>query len=164
MSESPEEIARKIFAADAQHPLTYSIIASGEENTDYYYVFEILYTILFEGFDILVKGLDKVNPDNIEIDHFKQINPWFHSIGFNINVEECIKSDNSYENYYCKTIIKDSSYKFFFKQKNISKNYHFFLSYKLTNSQHSTNLEEIYGIFIGKDKVFKISFSEYSGN
>ena len=153
---TPEKIAESIFKGAPAPPNTYQILAQ-DDDADLYYVYELLITVLMEGFDILTGGLEHVNPDDVNSDHFIGLNQWFKSIGFDINIQGVPKGETEqYENYYCKVILRNSSYKFLFETKNMEKDYHF-----LTNASHQNNenvIKDIYGIFISNDTVYKIYF------
>ena len=129
---SPEQIAKTLFSVDASPPLSYHILSSAGD--DLYYSFEILFTILFEGFDVLVKGLDKIDSTKITKKHYEGLNPWFASLGYNLNVKRCDKENrNEYDKNYCKAVIKDKEYEKYFEIKNIKKNYNFFLNPKIND-------------------------------
>lgn len=154
---TPEEIAKFIFTTDIDKLDYYNILAEKEDNSDPYFSFEILITILFEGFDILVEGLNDVNIDMIEKNHFIKLIPWFKKLGYTINIEE-YDSNHILIDHYCKAIINNGVYKMLFSIKNIKKNYHF-----LVNQVHPKNdtLENIYCLFKNKNHVYKLSFSIY---
>lgn len=153
---SPEEIAKILFTKDALEPNSCLILA-GSDNNDICTEFEILLTILFEGFNILTQGIEKINQNNINANHFNNLNPWFNSIGYKINAEVVDKLDEeSYNKYYSKSIINDNSYKYFFDSKKIKKPYHFFLS--INTPKGFKELDELYNIYICNNKVFKIKF------
>ena len=155
---TPEEIAKEIFSTNAKNENTYSIIADSNDNNDPYFTFEILLTILLEGFDILSEGLNTIDSNNITKQHFIGMNPWFNSLNYNIDVLSIEKSNiKKYDDYYCKIIIKNKSHKMFFDYKNIKKNYHFFINGKNINTE--TEFENISAIFINDNTVYKIKFT-----
>lgn len=154
---TPEEIAKIIFTSDIDKLSYYNILANTKDNSDPYFSFEILITILFEGFDILVEGLNGVDIDIITKEHFVKLDPWFNKVGYKINVIQHNKNHIS-TNHYCKIITNNGAYEMLFSIKNINKNYHF-----LVNPSHSKNdtLDKIYCIFKNKNNVYEISFSIY---
>lgn len=156
----PEEIAHSIFSKNPIGKLTYQIIPNNGQEIDFYEAHRILITILFEGMDIFTDGLHQFTSDDIEMAHFLAMNPWFHDLGINLICTSVNKSDdNMYANYYCKSIIKEQSYKFLFDKNNIEKNYHFMINNNFVNSKSSTNnIHDIYSIFISGNNVYKIAF------
>mgnify|MGYP003385195448 CR=1 FL=1 len=153
---TPEKIAESIFNASPAPPNTYQILAQ-DDDADLYYVYELLLTIMLEGFNILTGGLENVDPNDINKDHFVGLNQWFRSIGFDILIDEVQKENSDdYDNYYCKVIMRNSSYGFIFESKNLEKDYHF-----LTNANHENSEEEIkdiFAIFVANDNIYKVSF------
>jgi hypothetical protein len=158
-SVDPVEIARTIFSKPPEKKLCYQIIPN-DENLDIYSAYEILITILMEGMNIFTDGLNTISSYDVENDHILAFDPWFYSLGINIKCETVDKKNTEqYDDYYCKIIIKDSLWKLFFEEKNIKKNYHFFLSSKFVqNKLKYDNIKDLYSIFISNDKVYKIRF------
>lgn len=159
----PEEIAQSIFSKSPAGKLTYQIVPNDNSEIDLYEAYRILITILFEGMDIYTDGLCLVTSDDIELEHILAMNPWFHDLGINIICESVSKAnDDEYCDYYCKTVIKEDSYKFLFDKNNIEKNYHFMVNGKWVHEQPNvSNLCEIYSIFISNNMVYKIRFELY---
>jgi len=157
---SPEMIAHEIFTKDAKPPCSHQILAY-QEGADMTYIYEILITILLEGLEIMTGGLKEVDLSNFTASHIIVLNPWFKSIGFDINVEAVDSSDkDSYNEYYCRAMVNDKLNETFFIMKNIThKPYHFLLNGpKLQDNKEKQHLNEIYGIFSNDDTVYKISF------
>lgn len=129
---TPEEIAEILFSSEPSAPRSIKLISDDDIN-DYCYGFEILSTILFEGFEILTDGLDKVKKNEIEDAHFEIIQPWINSLGFNVNY---YKLDNSEldNTHYCRVVFNNGSDKGYFNMKNIDKNYSF-----IRNANFNTN-------------------------
>lgn len=155
----PEKIAHELFTNEPKAPNSCQLLADVDVQ-DKFYIYEILMTILLEGFDVLTGGLDGIKPSMISPSHFTNMNKWFNSIGFNISIKSSQKvNEEEYQEYYCKIIIKDASYEFFFNLKNIQKNYHFFLNPKYINkTQKVDELKNIYAIFVSDYTVYQISF------
>jgi hypothetical protein len=157
--QTPEEIAEALFTHEPKEENSCQLI-SEKEIVDLPYIFEILTIILLEGLEILAGDLSTVNLNNLTCDHISSLNPWFWSLGFNINVAVY---DNSavemIKKRYCKILIRDKLQEVFFDMKNIKKNYHFLLNGdELEQNKHKSNLKDLYSVFITGDKYFKISF------
>jgi len=141
-----EEMAELLFSEPPKESHTIRLI-NVEDNVDIYYQFEMILNLYMEG--IFTLG-------------FIDLNPWFHSIGININlIEHSIDEKDNLSNYYCKIIIKDDSkYTQWFEIKNIKKNYHF-----LNNSKFFFGYIEIkvfsklYAIYIKDNILYKLSFN-----
>jgi hypothetical protein len=155
---SPKDIAIRIFTNEPQKPYTYQIIASDTQD-DITFIFEIGLVILLEGFNILIGDLNNADLTNFSISHIKNLNPWFNSLGFDINVSEHNVNDkDSLNKYYCNILINRENTKYIFEKNNIKRNYHFFIN-ELYFKNHSFNkLSDIYAIFFINNAFFKISF------
>jgi len=149
---SPKEIAYKIFSEDYKDPNTYQIIADNNIN-DIYYVFEVLLNVLVEGMDRLTGGLDTIDINKITLDHFRRLNPWFNSIGFELDVELYEDLDD----YYCKIEFKNNSNETFFEYKDIKENFHFFLN--ANRNMDYKKLVDISAIYLSNNQNIKISFN-----
>ena len=163
-NQSPEMIAQTLFTNEPKSPRSQQIVADPEDQvTDVTYIFEILITIYMEGFDILSNGLNTININDITEDHIKSLRPWFHSIGFNINVDtydQTTESKELYMDYYCKIMIRVPLYETFFIMKKVTnKNYHFLLNGPfLEINRGKKYLRELSGVFLTSTKVFRITF------
>lgn len=160
---SPEMIAHEIFTKDAKAPCTHQILAY-QEGSDMTYIYEILITILLEGLEIMTGGLKEIDLSGFNSSYITVLNPWFRSIGFNINVDTFESSDKeSYNGYYCRAVINDKLNETFFIMKNLEhKPYHFLLNGpNLQINKSKEYLKDIYGIFSTDDTVYKISFDFY---
>ena len=115
---TPEDIAQEIFSDIPKPSNSYGIITD-DPDQDYSYGFEILLIILFEGLDIMVEGLDKLD-EELTGEHFEIIQPWINSLGFNI---EYYKLDNQEldNQQYCKVVFNNGKDSNFFHMKNIKK-------------------------------------------
>lgn len=156
---TPEEIAQILFTQEPKNSFSHQIIAE-KEIADVACIFEILMIILMEGLEIITGDLSKAKLENLTCNHLLALNPWFNSLGFEIkNVESFIvKTDESlYNNYYCKTIPRDTLHASFFQMKNINKNYHFFLNGPEL-IKPKTDLKDLHSIFVNQDTIFKIVF------
>lgn len=155
---SPKDIAIHIFNKEPQKPYTYQIISS-ETQDDITFIFEIGLVILLEGFNILIGDLDKANLSNFTIDHIKNMNPWFKSLGFEIHVSEHNVNDkDSLNKYYCNILLKENNTKYIFEKNNIENNYHFFINEMYFKGHSFNKLSEIYAIFFVNNVFFKINF------
>lgn len=156
---TPERIARELFTKDPMQECSCQIVAE-QEKTDIIYIFEILSIILLEGLEIIVGDLSKANLDNLNKELVMDLNPWFKSLGFKLNVQTFdFKDKDLYSKYYCKIIIRDILHEVIFEYKNIPKNYYFFINGdNLEENKKKVNLKELFGVFIIKDNVFKVLF------
>ena len=158
LEATPKNIAQMLFTMNYKDPDTYQIVAD-EDMNDVYCVFEVLLNILMEGFDILSGGLDKINTSMINVEHFKGLDPWFQSIGFNIYTDLYEYEDKlEYDKNYCKILINDENNKSFFEFKQIKDNFHFFLNAK--RNEDLNTLIDIYAVYINGDNIIKISFDQ----
>ena len=160
---SPEMIAHTIFIKDACSPCSHQILAY-QEGTDMTYIYEILITILLEGLDIFTGGLKDTNLTDFDKTHITVLNPWFKSLGFNMNVHTLDISDkDSYKDYYCRTVINDKLNESLFIMKSMEhKSYHFFLNgQSLQQNKDKFYLKDIFGIFNNGDTTYRISFDFY---
>lgn len=157
MSEyTPEAIAKKIFSATPQAEKTISLITKEEIDNDYSYGFEILLTILFEGLDILIEGLNKLEQDDIDEEHFKLLSPWFKSLGFDIMCYTIDKNDFD-NSHYCRVVFNNTSDSGFFIMRNIMKNYHFIKNGNFDITTPHTP-DEYTCIMNSKNKIINIYF------
>lgn len=164
---TPEEIAHALFTHEPKPENSCQIIAE-QELANMTYIFEILMIILMEGLEILTGNLSTANLVNLSCDHVMALNPWFLSLGFNINVNIYNKGTdaiNLYNKHYCKIIIKDKLQKILFgpllevEIKNINKNYHFFINGDdFEENKHKNELKNLHAILINDNVIFKISF------
>lgn len=160
---SPEMIAQAIFTKDPKNPCSHQILAL-QEGTDLTYIFEILVTILLEGLNILTGDLKEADLSNFSVSFISSLNPWFNSLGFNINVRiENETEKELYQEYYCRTVINNELNETLFIIKNIQdKSYHFLLNGQyLDQNKAKTNLKDIFGIFNVNDDVYCITFDHY---
>lgn len=165
---SPEKIAEIIFNQQPTPPNSRQLIIYQEKEVDLIYLFEILITILMEGFEIFTNGFQSIDLRKFTIEHILSLNPWFHSIGFSISSNEYDKNDkNLYKDYYCKIIIRTQLYNSFFIMKNINKKYHFLINGPyLEINKKKKKLKELYAIFLNDvlNKVFIIYFDTFISN
>lgn len=157
---SPEEIALALFMDEPKEEGTYQILTDDAE-CDPVLAFEILCTILLEAMDILTQGLTTVDLKKFDESFILQLNPWFKSMCFKIDVDVYDKELDKefYKDYYCSVKIRTPLYETFFIMKNIDKNYHFLLNGNfLEENQNKTNINDLSLIFINDDKVYKITF------
>jgi len=157
----PTEIAAEVFShIPPEKEIKFQLIPENEEVDSLLDCYQILITILFEGMDIFTDGLNTVESNDFSPEHFTALNPWMYTCGIKVLTDIVDKNnEEEYKDYYCKCIIKDSSYETFFEMKSIIPNYHFFLNPKYINSEASFhNLEDVYGVFFAGKKVIKIKF------
>lgn len=159
-NKSPEDIAHELFSK-TQNNLTPHALSMDGDNASY--IYEVLVTILLEGMDIFMNGIVNMDANNLEPDYITALNPWFHSIGFNLKVDVVDRTDKElYEDYYCRIILRNYGYGPIFDDKQLTKDYHFLGNYKYKTGCMIDNIKDIYSIFVKKDKVFKISFDYYT--
>lgn len=166
---TPDAIANTLFHQEPKDPFTCRLLANPEE-VDSIYLFELLITILMEGLDIMIGGLSTADLSNMTTDHITCLNPWFYSLGFKINIELFDRNENEdeineYQEYYCKTVIRNKVNEIIFEKNNVDKDYHFFINgHFLKKNQLKENLRDLYSVFINGNDVFKISFDFYVPN
>lgn len=149
---SPEKIAEKIFDKEPMAKCSFEIVGAGYNIRD---VFEILLTILMEGFAILNDGLKNVDLENIEKEHITAMTPWFESFGYSIIIGTIV--GNNPEEHYCRTLLKNSYNKHLFALNKIEKDYHFFVNSKKYDNNY-TSLGDVYSTFDTGKHTFKIYF------
>lgn len=161
---SPENIAAALFNQEPKDPLTCRLVAESDI-VDSVWLFELLITIFMEGMEIIIGDLSIADLKNLSMQHIIALNPWFHSLGFNISVDIWNKGEDleEYKDYYCKIIVKDKINEIIFEHKNVDKNYHFLLNGPcLKANKEKTNVKDLYAILINNDNtVFKINFQFY---
>lgn len=164
-NKTPEEIAEILFTHEAKDPFSHQIVAETDV-ADALYIFEILLTILVKGIEILSGDLSKVELDTITENHILGLNPWFHSLGFSVQVDTLNKNEDLefYKDYYCRILIKDSVHQNFFEQRHYKNNYHFLVNgTSLEENEKQQYLNDLYAIFTtGNHTVFKIGFEFYT--
>lgn len=183
LETTPTDLAAKLFSNPPGPDNSNKLLPHLDSNditNDFDHVsftFEILITIFMEGVLHLSKLLDVLdgihvdlnesNYDNdvdifkLEIGHLELLQPWFRSIGYEINAYEYEIEDFG-ENYYCKIILKDNPEDTgYFIYRNINIPYHFVLNPKFMKSKR---MNQVSAIFIkpatrdSSKKVFSISF------
>lgn len=163
---SPELIAETIFNKNPDKPCSNQILAMQENNyTDASFIFEIMLTIFLEGIMILYNQLTDVVLDNVTTDHLVALRPWLWSLGFDYKVtmydSENEYSTESYNDYYCKIILKkDQKWTSWFDTKNVLKEYFFLLNAKYANGCDK-ELGNVYAIMIVNKMIFKLEFKHY---
>lgn len=164
-SNTPEEIAFKLFNNDPKPACNYQIIAE-EAQSDLTYIFEILVIILMEGLEILIGNLENADIDKLEEEHFTSLNPWFQSIGFKIKSGKYTTEEKELcDKYYCNILVKNTGNNIIFLAKQINKNYHFLLNGVCLNKyDNETDLKKIYGVIKTSNYIHKISFEFFYPN
>lgn len=157
ITSDPVSIAKLIFNSEPKTQNSFQFITVSE-TSDLHIIYEILITILMEGFNIFTHDFEHINLDSFSSDFITNLNPWFNSFGFRISVDTFNLSHlHLCNNYYCKILIKTKGTKPIFISKNIHKNYHFLLNPFYVTSSH-LNLCDIYSIFINNDIIYRINF------
>lgn len=164
-SKTPQQIASYIFNSEAKDPCTIQIIAD-EDHLDISYIFEILISILMEGFQILNNDLYSLDLDNLTEESFEDLNPWFKSIGFKIRCNKYPLDDEDYkelyDKYYCNIVINNPLNEVIFIAKNIKEPFHFFLNGdSMQKYENETQLCNFYAIIKSSNNVYKINFDFY---
>jgi len=155
--KSPENIAEIIFNED---PKPENSIQLELNNTEFVFIFEILITILLEGFKIKYSDLKNINSNSFNENYILNFNPFFKSMGFNINVNKYEKKNrDDYKNYYCKVVLRDNEWGGFFELKNINKDYHFFINPDYIYENNFNKMNDVGCIFIFKENVYLIKFN-----
>ncbi len=158
---SPEKVAHTIFSTDPKAPCSNQMLAY-EEGADVTFIFEILITILMEGFDKFTNGFDDLDMKKFSSEHIYALDPWIKSLGFKINIETCDKvNKDKYQTYYCKIIIRTKLHETLFIMKNIHKKYHFFLNGPyIEENKKKDKLTDLKAVFINDDTdvVYIINF------
>jgi hypothetical protein len=159
---TPEKIAQFIFSQDPLPPCSCQVVFQ-ENMTEPGYIFEIfeiLNIILLEGMEMMSEGLNKFDFEALTKDHLLALNPWFHSLGFDLKVELVgFNEKNLYKEYYCKIVVRDKLQEIYFEMKNIPGNYTFYINgdYFEAN-KNKTSLQELYSILVRGNDIFIISF------
>jgi hypothetical protein len=160
LTMSPEQIATELFSKDPDDECSKQIFGENKDNNNASYIFEIAATIFMEGVGIVLGGLNNLDINLLTPEYLLALNPWFHSIGFKIHIDVVNKNNKtSYEDYYCKIIIKNHEYGPFFDIKKILKDYHFLCNQKYKDGCFIKHFKNIYAIFVKYDQVYKISFN-----
>nr|QBK88376.1 MAG: hypothetical protein LCMiAC01_00400 [Mimivirus LCMiAC01] len=156
---SPENIANKIFNNDPKEPCSCQLIAPGSDG-DLTYVFEVLLTILMEGFAILSGDITTIPLDSFSENSIMALNPWIQSMGLNLIVSEIDASNKEeYTNYYNRIVLNRDMHEQLFIIMRNNKSYHFLLNGDaLEENTAATELHYLFAIFECKDKIFKIKF------
>lgn len=156
---TPEKIAQFIFLQEPLPSCSCQMI-SQEDTTQMCDTFEILTIILLEGMEMMSGGLNTFNFEALKTDHITALNPWFHSLGFDLKVELIGFSEKHlYQEYYCKIVVRDSLQEIYFEMKNIPGNYTFYINGDhFETNKNKVSLNELYSILIRGNDVFKISF------
>ena len=147
-------IANHIFSHDPQPIGSIQLVATYTE-MDTEFIYEVLLTILMEGFKLMVESIEEVSVENCSADHIILLGQWIQSLGFDLIVEECAGTTN---NYYCKVLLNNQQNTAFFYHKKITdKQYHFILNSTQTNDDHF-DINEIVTIIPFPDRYIKIQF------
>lgn len=159
---SPERLAHTIFSTDPKPACSNQIIAL-QEGADLTYIFQILVTVFMEGFEMFTDGFENMDLSNFTTDHISSFDPWFRSLGFKIQTETVeMANKESYEDYYCKIVIKTPLYETLFIMKGIEdKKYHFLLNGKyMEQNKKKDKIKDLRAVFINdaNDTVYIISF------
>jgi len=149
---TPENIAEVIFSEQPAEKCSLEIIAPGLEMRD---IFEVLITILLEGFVILNQGLDDIDIEKVTDDHIRAMNPWFESFGYTIDIQSIIGENP--QKHYCRCVLRNTYNIHLFKMNKITKDYHFFINSEITNKEFKS-LDEMYATFDTGAVVYRIGF------
>jgi hypothetical protein len=163
-SVSPFEIANKLFTSDPLPKNSNELRIPDADSNVMTYLFEILANILLEGLDIKFGGLNNVALSDDDYKQINLLNPWFNSIGYNVNCEKIDRTSPTLDNtHYCRVMIKTPLYEHIFHFRNIQKNYHFMLNGpSLHDNNLKTKLSDLYMIYNPSDNYsWKISFAFY---
>lgn len=162
---SPKMVASKLFTTEAKDPCSCMILSY---EMDASIQFEILITVLVEGFRILTKTEYKdINLNELTEKHIEALEPWFQSLGYFIHCNEYKKKDEElkdlWKGYYCKIIFNNDDYKYLFELKKLDEDYHFLLGQNWKkNIKDVEDITEIHAIIENDDKVFDIYFKKFS--
>ena len=162
--KTPEQIAEALFSHEAKEACSHQILADADLAASTY-IFEILITILVKGIEILSGDLNQADLNKLSEDHILGLNPWFHSIGFSVNVDSLVKNEDLelYEDYYCKILIRDKLHENFFEHRKYTNNYHFLLNGPFLNENEAReHVNDLCAVFIKENNtVFRITFDFY---
>jgi hypothetical protein len=161
-SNTPEEVAMTIFNSNPKSPCSYQIIAE-QQQSDITYIFEILITILMEGFLILTGDIYDLDFNNLTDEHISSLNPWFKSLGFRVKSSIYTMDEKELcDKYYCNILIKNKQTDVIFEAKKIYKPYHFMLNgYCLKEYKDQLELNKFYAVIKSSNIIHKISFDFY---
>jgi len=161
---TPEKLAHTLFSANPGAPCSNQIL-SYQSGQDITYIFEILCVVMLEGMNILTGGLIDCDTSLFTESHIDKLNPWFHSLGFNINVSSFDMHEKEYmPDYYCRILVNSGIHKNIFEYRNMEhKPYHFFINGDyMEENQEKTKLEELSAIFVKNyQEKYLISFKKY---
>lgn len=161
---TPEKLAQTIFTADPGDPCTNQILAY-QPGEDVSYIFEILCIIMLEGMNILSDGLKDSDINMLTESHIENLNPWFHSLGFHVNVFSFDDNEKDFiPDYYCRILVNSGIYKDIFEYRNMShKAYHFFINGDfMEENQEKNKLEDLSAIFSkSTNEKYLITFKQY---
>ena len=159
---SPKMVASELFTNSPKDPCTCTIISY---EMDSGIQFEILLTILVEGFRILTKtDYNEIDLNEMTEKHIEALEPWFNSLGYIIHCSKYDKKDKIYKelwnDYYCKIVFNNSDYGYLFKLKKLEEDYHFLIggNWKKDISKIE-DIKEIHAIIENDKEVFDIHFS-----
>lgn len=159
---SPKMVAAKLFTNSPQDPGSCMILSY---EMDAGIQFEILITILVEGFKILTNTDYKdIDLNEMTENHIEALEPWFNSLGYFIHCCEYKKKDKElkdlWENYYCKIIFNNADYGYLFELKKFDEDYHFLLGGNWKKDiKEVEDIKELHTIIENDDKVFDIYFT-----
>lgn len=164
--KSPEKIAEILFSNKPKAPCSHQILAYASNNEGLICIFEILVTILLEGINVLTShhgGIKGIDLQQFTVNHLTEMKPWFNSIGFDINVKtHSLSNKNKWKHYFCDIIVNNGKGREILKNKNINKDYHFFINpANFIESKKKKNLKELSCVFVNDNDVYEISFDNF---
>lgn len=154
---TPEMIANHIFSNDPQPPGSIQLLADDDE-MDMEFIFEVLMTVLMEGFKLMTETIDEVTVNTCTSEHFEILGQWIRSMGFDLNVEDIV-GEFSNSSHYCKVYLNNQQNEGFFYHTNIAdKLYHFVISSDQMNKDR-TSINEFVAVIPLTGKYIKVTFS-----
>ncbi|AYV78698.1 MAG: hypothetical protein Edafosvirus25_12 [Edafosvirus sp.] len=159
----PETIAQIIFGKNPDKPCSHQILSLENDAGDASYIFEIILTIFMEGIMKLYNNLDGVDLNHFNEDYLLALQPWLHSLVFNLKIEKCLTENiEKYGDYYCKIATKNhKEYETYFQNNDLPKKYRFFLNPIYANECKKEKLDDLYATFIINDTVYILRFNFY---
>lgn len=165
VGHTPEQIAQELFNKDPEPPLSQNMFVD-PDSVSSLYIHEILLTIFLEALHIFTGGIQTADLSGLSRMYIQALNPWFHSLGFQINVSLDDAVDNqedSIRDRYSKIVINRGQDTTLFDINNVSELPYQFLvnGGSLRENEMKDAVKDLYSVFIHEDRIFKISFDFY---
>lgn len=126
------------------------------DDSDPVTLFEILLHIMAEGL-VMDHGTP---PSYHTTESIMQLDPYFRSIGFHVEVEQFPKTPRDpYGKYYCRTIFRTPSNAALFEAKNLESSYHFLVNGDAYDENiNIQQLDQLFTILESQNDVYTVKF------